>query len=122
LAIVHAELVLIHPFQEGNGSLARLLGVLMALQAGLPTLDFGGISGRGKRAYFSAVQAALGRDYRPMEEVFNAVEKRTHRFERRGVIFRVKRVCDSDKRTPSIALEVDAARKSISCRCLGLRR
>ncbi|MBI3302053.1 MAG: Fic family protein [Deltaproteobacteria bacterium] len=79
LAVVHAELVLIHPFREGNGRLARLLGVLMALQAGLPTLDFGGIAGRRKREYFSAVQAALGREYRPMENVFSAVLKRTRR-------------------------------------------
>jgi cell filamentation protein len=32
LAVVHAELVLIHPFREGNGRLARLLAMLMALQ------------------------------------------------------------------------------------------
>ena len=32
LAVVHAELVLIHPFREGNGRLARLLATLMALQ------------------------------------------------------------------------------------------
>lgn len=40
LAIVHTELVLIHPFREGNGRLARLFSILMALQAGLPILDF----------------------------------------------------------------------------------
>ena len=42
LAIVHTELILIHPFREGNGRLARLLATLMALQAGLPPLDFSG--------------------------------------------------------------------------------
>ena len=79
LAVVHAELVLIHPFREGNGRLARLLGVLMALQAGLPTLDFGGITGKEKLFYFAAVQQAMSRNYRPMEEVFNGVLKRTYR-------------------------------------------
>ncbi len=79
LAVVHAELVLIHPFREGNGRVARLLGVLMALQAGLPTLDFGGITGRRKQEYFSAVQAGLSRDYRLMERVFSAVVERTRR-------------------------------------------
>ena len=34
LATVHVELVLIHPFREGNGRVARLLATLMALQAG----------------------------------------------------------------------------------------
>jgi len=79
LAIVHAELVLIHPFREGNGRLARLLSVLMALQAGLPTLDFGGITGRRKQEYFSAVQAGLGQDYRQMERIFSDVVGRTRR-------------------------------------------
>jgi cell filamentation protein len=42
LAIVHSELILIHPFRDGNGRCARLLAMLMGLQAGLPALDFGG--------------------------------------------------------------------------------
>ena len=36
VAEVHAELLLIHPFREGNGRLARWLAELMSLQAGLP--------------------------------------------------------------------------------------
>ena len=40
LAVVHAELILIHPFREGNGRCARLLATLMGLQAGLPPLNF----------------------------------------------------------------------------------
>jgi len=39
LAIVHTELILIHPFREGNGRLARLLATLMALLAGLILSD-----------------------------------------------------------------------------------
>jgi Fic/DOC family len=35
LAEVHVELVLIHPFREGNGRAARILAVLMGLQAGV---------------------------------------------------------------------------------------
>lgn len=42
LAIVHTELILIHSFREGNGRITRLLATLMALQAGLPLLDFSG--------------------------------------------------------------------------------
>lgn len=77
MAIVHAELILIHPFREGNGRCARLLAVLMGLQAGLPALDFGGIRGEEKQRYFAAVQAALGRDYAPMTAVFDRVVART---------------------------------------------
>jgi cell filamentation protein len=77
LAIVHAELILIHPFRDGNGRCARLLAMLMALQAGLPALDFGGIQGAKKRDYISAVQAAMSRDYAPMIKVFERVIART---------------------------------------------
>lgn len=77
LAVTHCELVLVHPFREGNGRLSRLLATLMALQAGLPLLDFSGISGRKKEAYFAAVQAGLARDYAPMEKVFRGVVEKT---------------------------------------------
>ena len=53
-------------FREGNGRRARLLSILMALQAGLPVLDFGGIRGRKKKEYITAVQIGLSRDYQPM--------------------------------------------------------
>jgi cell filamentation protein len=79
LAVVHAELILIHSFREGNGRCARLLATLMGLQAGLPTLDFGGIRGETKRRYILAVHAALGRDYRPMTAIFRGVITRTLR-------------------------------------------
>ncbi len=73
LAITHCELVLIHPFREGNGRISRLLTTLIALQAGLPLLDFSGIKGKQREVYFAAVRAAMGRDYAPMIEVFRKV-------------------------------------------------
>ncbi len=79
LGVVHVELVLIHPFREGNGRCSRLLATLMALQAGLPPLDFGGINGDAKRGYIAAIQAAMGRDYAPITAVFRAVIARTLR-------------------------------------------
>ncbi|MBI5664977.1 MAG: Fic family protein, partial [Nitrospirae bacterium] len=30
LAVIHTELMLVHPFREGNGRAGRLLAVLMA--------------------------------------------------------------------------------------------
>jgi cell filamentation protein len=79
LAVVHAELILVHPFREGNGRCSRLLAILMGLQAGLPALDFGGIRGVKKREYIAAVHAALSRDYAPMTRVFESVIARTLR-------------------------------------------
>lgn len=70
LAETHVELVLIHPFREGNGRVARILSMLMALQAGLPLLDFSVIAEDKKQDYFAAVQAGLDRDYSPMERLF----------------------------------------------------
>jgi cell filamentation protein len=84
LAVVHAELVLIHPFRDGNGRCARLLAVLMGLQAGLPTLDFGGIHGNEKRRYIAAVQAGLDRNYNPMTLIFRRVIERTLRLQASG--------------------------------------
>lgn len=79
LAVVHAELILIHPFRDGNGRCARLLSVLMGLQAGLPALDFGGIHGAERRRYIAAVHAAVAQNYEPMTTVFRKVIKRTLR-------------------------------------------
>jgi cell filamentation protein len=45
----------------------------MALQAGLPLLDFSGIKGKQREIYFAAVRASMGRDYAPMIEVFRKV-------------------------------------------------
>jgi cell filamentation protein len=77
LAVVHTELILIHPFRDGNGRCARLLAVLMGLQAGLPLLDFGGIRGDEKRRYINAVHAGLDQNYKPMTLIFQRVIERT---------------------------------------------
>jgi cell filamentation protein len=77
LAEVHVELILIHPFREGNGRIARLLSVLMALQAGLPPLDFSELQEAKRNEYFAAVQAGMDRDYKPMGSIFNGVIERT---------------------------------------------
>lgn len=77
LAEVHAELILVHPFRDGNGRLARLLSLLMASQAGLDSMDFSALTGRGKRTYVLAIQAAMSRDYAPLESLFaHVIERR----------------------------------------------
>lgn len=79
LAVVHTELVLIHPFREGNGRIARILSSLMAIQAGLPPLDFRGVTGKKKKEYIIAVQIGMDRNYKPMEKMFKYVIRRTLR-------------------------------------------
>lgn len=77
LAETHGELVLIHPFREGNGWVARVLSTLMALQAGLPPLDFSVIAVEKKKEYFAAVQAGLDKNYSPMERLFGEIIERS---------------------------------------------
>ncbi len=77
LAEVHVELMLIHPFREGNGRLGRLLATLMALQAGLPQLEFSDMIGFRREEYFAAVRAGLDRNYQPMKKMFSDVIERS---------------------------------------------
>lgn len=77
LAEVHTEFVLIHPFREGNGRAARVLSTLMALQAGLPPLDFSSIASEKKKDYFAAVQAGMEKNYKPMEAIFAEIIERS---------------------------------------------
>jgi cell filamentation protein len=79
LAITHAELILIHPFREGNGRCARLLSTLMGLQAGLPPLNFGGVQGEERRRYIGAIHASMDRNYEPIVSVFDRVIRRSLR-------------------------------------------
>jgi cell filamentation protein len=72
LAEVHAELIRIHPFRDGNGRIARLMAVLMARQAGINPLRLSILAGRGKRTYVQAIQAAMSRDYAPLESLFSS--------------------------------------------------
>ncbi len=73
LAILHAELLLIHPFREGNGRLSRWLANLMCLQAGLPIPDFGfdiPVNDAAHARYLKAVTLGYEKDYRDLTEVF----------------------------------------------------
>lgn len=42
----------------------------MALQAGLPQLDYTPLTGKRREKYFMAIQAGVGREYEPMVRIF----------------------------------------------------
>jgi cell filamentation protein len=65
--------MLIHPFREGNGRLGRLIATMMALQAGLPVLDFSEVEGARLEEYFAAVRYGVDRKYEPMMRIFRDV-------------------------------------------------
>ena len=80
MAIVHAELLLIHPFRDENGRLARWLADLMALQAGLPPPLYA-FSGRGcmkrRERYLQAVQRGYLEEHQELADFFTeAIERR----------------------------------------------
>jgi cell filamentation protein len=85
LAVVHAELLLIHPFRDGNGRLARWLANLMTLQAGFPPPEYG-FTGRGspqqRVEYLQAVTRGYRCDYGALTGFFiRAIERRRRRFD-----------------------------------------
>jgi hypothetical protein len=51
----------------------------MALQGGLPPRDFTPMSGKGRRAYFAAIQAVFGGNYGPLAACFRTVIRKTQR-------------------------------------------
>ena len=80
VAQIHAEFLLIHPFRDGNGRIARFLADLMFLQAGhaLPRYPFDEKKGKAARAqYIVAVQQSYIKDYVALSDFFRvAVERR----------------------------------------------
>ena len=79
LGTVHIELILIHPFREGNGRTARLLADLMATQSNKPPLNFSAIdkteNEKGFDQYILAIHAGVRGDYKPIQEIFNKLLK-----------------------------------------------
>lgn len=73
IAEVHAELLLVHPFRDGNGRVARWLADLMALQAGLPVPDYG-FTGPGSKLrrlrYLNGVKLGYLRRYEDLAAFF----------------------------------------------------
>jgi len=69
IAIVHGELLFIHPFREGNGRAARILANLMARKQGHEGLNFEKIDAKVFSQYVSAVQAVADKDYSQMERI-----------------------------------------------------
>lgn len=66
IAVTHVELILVHPFREGNGRLSRLLADVMAVQAGHDPLDYSAWE-TNKDAYIGAIHQGVRMDFEPMK-------------------------------------------------------
>jgi len=72
LAQVHAELLFIHPFREGNGRTARILANLMCRKYDFDIPGWNIINTKNYfTAYVIAVQQAADQNYKPMQQLMN---------------------------------------------------
>jgi cell filamentation protein len=73
IAVVHAELLVIHPFREGNGRTARILANLMARKQGYAALQFEKVGEKEFEIYVNAVQKSVQKDYNPMIDFIRTI-------------------------------------------------
>ena len=69
IAIVHCELIHIHPFREGNGRTARVFADLMANRAGYPSLELNKFREVNYPDYIEALNKGDEKDYSAMIEI-----------------------------------------------------
>jgi cell filamentation protein len=74
---VHVELIIVHPFREGNGRVARLLANLMALQAGKDIFNYNLISRiahpEGYENYIKGIHESVVGNYDRIKSIFFAL-------------------------------------------------
>lgn len=74
LSIVHLELIIIHPFRDGNGRVARLLANLMSMQAGRDFIDYSPIdrtiNADGYKKYIESIHEGFNGNYDLIKKVF----------------------------------------------------
>lgn len=76
LAWFQHRLVWIHPFNDYNGRIARLLTNLLLLNLGLPLVEVKADTGKDRYSYVEAMKAADQDDYSKLEELLlNAVKE-----------------------------------------------
>jgi cell filamentation protein len=69
IAIVHCELIHIHPFREGNGRTSRIFADLMANRAGYPLLQLDKFRKENYPSYIEALNRGDDKDYSGMIEI-----------------------------------------------------
>jgi cell filamentation protein len=69
IAVVHCELIHIHPFREGNGRTSRVFADLMANRAGFPSLELNKFRKDNYPQYIDALNNGDNKDYSAMIEI-----------------------------------------------------
>ena len=70
VAISHSELMLIHPFREGNGRLGRWIADLMVLQAGLRIPAYNLSTEANRQNYFRALRRGFAGDFTEIVDLY----------------------------------------------------
>jgi len=73
IAIVHGELLFIHPFREGNGRTARILANLMCRKQGYKALKFELIDEKRFLLYVESVQQTANKEYGKMIKIIETI-------------------------------------------------
>jgi len=73
IAIVHCELIHIHPFREGNGRTARIFADLMSNRAGYPSLELNKFRTDNYPQYIDALNKGDDKDYSAMIEIIGSL-------------------------------------------------
>lgn len=73
IAVVHGELLFIHPFREGNGRTARIIANLMARKAGYGGLKFEKVGKNEFEQYVIAVQSCASKKYGKMIDFISEI-------------------------------------------------
>ncbi|WP_445263727.1 Fic family protein [Rhodohalobacter sp. 8-1] len=71
VAPLHAELLFIHPFRDGNGCTIRLFADLIALKSGFDRFNFEKITEKRMPGYISATE----KNYEPLIKLFRSFKK-----------------------------------------------
>lgn len=71
LIFAHYEFVKIHPFNNGNGRIARLLLNLVAMKFGFKSIDLYHREGDSRKIYISALQNADDGNYQKLYELID---------------------------------------------------
>ncbi len=73
IAVVHCELIHIHPFREGNGRTARIFADIMANRAGYPSLELNNFRKDNYPKYIEALNKGDDKDYSGMIEIIGSL-------------------------------------------------
>lgn len=76
IAWAHHRFLWVHPFQDYNGRIGRLLNNIILLKLNLPPIELKVETTAGRKKYIEALQSADNHDYRKLEKIIkSAIEE-----------------------------------------------